>query len=83
LKTRLNQVVQNPPGETWFFKQAFLKTIAQTATDYSVEKYPVKVEEGEELVEFDLIIQPMSSEHPGVKMQSFKKKIVSSCYFIY
>nr|CAH0112132.1 unnamed protein product [Daphnia galeata] len=77
LKTRLNQVVQNPPGETWFFKQQFLKTVAQTATDYSVEKYPVKVEEGDELVEFDLIIQPMSSENPGVKMQSIKKKILS------
>jgi Janus kinase 2 len=82
LKTRLNQVVQNPPGETWFFKQQFLKTVAQTATDYSVEKYPVKVEEGDELVEFDLIIQPMSSENPGVKMQSIKKKIVSFKYFI-
>ena len=62
--------------------QQFLKTVAQTATDYSVEKYPVKVEEGDELVEFDLIIQPMSSENPGVKMQSIKKKIVSFKYFI-
>lgn len=77
LKTRLNQVVLNPPGETWFFKQQFLKTVAQTAPDYLVEKYPVKVEEGEELIEFDLIIQPMSSENPGVKMQSVKKKILS------
>lgn len=77
LKTRLNQVVQNPPGEVWFCKQEFLKIIAITAADYPVEKYPVRVEEGEELIEYDLIIQPMSMEHPGVKMNSIRKKIVT------
>ena len=82
LKTGLSKVVQNPPGETWFCKQQFLKTIAQTATDYPIEKYPVRVEEGEELIEFELIIQPMSVEQPGVKMQSLKKKIVIVLTFL-
>lgn len=76
LKTRLSQVVQNPPGETWFCKQQFLKTVALTANEYPVERYPVRIEEGEELIEFELIIQPMSVENPGVKMQSIRKKIV-------
>lgn len=78
LKARLNQVVQNPP-EIWFCKQEFLRIITQTANDYPIEKYLVKVEEGVELIEFELIIQPMSIEHPGVKMQSVKKKIVIFC----
>lgn len=83
LKTGLNQVVQNPPGETWFCKQQFLRKVAQIATDYPVERYPVRVEEGEELLDFDLIIQPMSAEQPGVKLQSIKKKIVILYFFCF
>ena len=77
LKNRLSQLVHNPPGETWFCKQEFLKTVALTASDYAIEKYLVKVEKGEELIEFELIIQPMNVDQPGVKLQSIKKKIVS------
>lgn len=98
LKKHLKQVMLNPPGETLFCKEYFLKEIAQSASDYLSEKYPVKLEvpkrsesnhsgsnqsiersltleEKEELIDYELIIQPLG-ENPGIKLQS-KKKTVS------
>lgn len=97
LKKHLKHVMQNPPGETLFCKEYFLKEIAQSAPDYIAEKYSVKVEAQkktssshngsdlslekpkpeEELVDYELVIQPLG-ENPGIKLQSKKKTVSSS-----
>ena len=77
LKKNLKQVRANPPGETWLCKEQFLRLIIQTAPEYPTERYPVKMDDEEDLVEFDLIIQPLNPDYRGVKLQSVKKKIVT------
>jgi hypothetical protein len=56
------------------------------APEYAQEIYPAQVciEDGGVPQEYELIIQPLDREFPGVKLQSLRKKIVgiSSCSYI-
>ena len=76
LKKLLKEWSVNPPGDVWFCKEQFLKVVSQTAPDYPIEKYSVIVEEGPERLEYDLVIQPMNPDFPGIKLQPVRKKIV-------
>ena len=76
LRTRLRDLSNNPPGDVTFCKDHFLQVIAMKAPDYLSETYSVKIEEGQDRLEFDLIIQPLHPECPGITLHSLRKKIV-------
>lgn len=76
LRNHLREMDQNPPGDVAFCKEEFLKGVIRTAHDYPTERYRVLVEEGQDRLDFDLVVQPMSPELPGVKLHSPRKKIV-------
>ena len=55
------------------------------APEYAQEIYPAQVciEDGGVPQEYELIIQPLDREFPGVKLQSLRKKIVRIPSFMY
>jgi len=53
-----------------------------TAPEYTHECYPVKVECGDTLVDYELLIQPMDHVFPGIKLRSTRKKVVWLKHFI-
>ena len=85
LKKNLKSVASNPPGEVWLCKKLFVEEVAKRDGEYFSELYPVKVEqlmddESVSFTEYDLVIQPVTSENmlAGLKLQARKKKFVST-----